>query len=208
MAIEEDPFNTLLSLEDSFYKEGYDLGVSDGARAGLVEGRLFGLEKGFEKYAAMGRLNGRAMVWAGTLLDTTSDLDRVDGVETRVDPKVASDRLSMDKQHPRSVHEREGRMPPFVASSRMETHVRTLYALTELGSLSTKNNEDVVSDFDDRLKRAEGKFKLIKRSVGESNHRDTANDLPPPDHEVMLGGSRSKEGDGNIEDIRSLRARR
>ena len=64
---DSDPFDDLLSLEDKFYKEGYDLGVSDGERAGRVEGRLFGLEKGFEKYAAMGRLHGRAIIWAGRL---------------------------------------------------------------------------------------------------------------------------------------------
>ena len=65
--IDPDPFDDLLSLEDKFHKEGYDLGITDGDREGLIEGRLFGLKQGFEKYAAMGKLHGRAMIWAGRL---------------------------------------------------------------------------------------------------------------------------------------------
>ena len=67
---EADPFDSLLSLEDKFYKEGYDLGVSDGTHAGLIEGRLFGLERGFEKYVSMGNLYGRAVIWTGRLPTT------------------------------------------------------------------------------------------------------------------------------------------
>ena len=58
-----DPLDSLLSLEDQYYTEGFNLGVADGSRAGRIEGRIFGLEKGFEKFAGMGRLGGRAAVW-------------------------------------------------------------------------------------------------------------------------------------------------
>ena len=51
-----------LSLEEQFYKEGHDLGVSDGQRAGQAEGRQFGMQKGFEKFVQMGKLHGRAEV--------------------------------------------------------------------------------------------------------------------------------------------------
>jgi hypothetical protein len=39
------------------------LGVADGVVAGRTEGRIFGLEKGFEKFAELGRLQGRCSVW-------------------------------------------------------------------------------------------------------------------------------------------------
>jgi hypothetical protein len=67
----EDPFDSLLTLEDTLYTSAYAQGVQDGARAGRIEGRIFGLEKGFEKFAAMGVLHGRACVW-GSRLPLTS----------------------------------------------------------------------------------------------------------------------------------------
>src|SRR5882762_2032425 len=65
--MEDDPFESVLDLEETYYQEGYDLGVADGSRAGQIEGRVFGIEKGFEKFAAMGMLHGRAAVWASRL---------------------------------------------------------------------------------------------------------------------------------------------
>lgn len=41
--------------------------MRDGEKAGLVEGRLFGLEKGFEKFAELGRIQGRVSVWKGRI---------------------------------------------------------------------------------------------------------------------------------------------
>jgi hypothetical protein len=46
-----DPFDSVLNLEDDLYTSAYALGAADGSRAGRVEGRIFGLEKGFEKFA-------------------------------------------------------------------------------------------------------------------------------------------------------------
>lgn len=63
----DDLFDSILHLEDDFYREGYALGEADGAPAGRLEGRAFGLEKGFEKYAEMGRLHGKAVIWASRL---------------------------------------------------------------------------------------------------------------------------------------------
>ena len=64
---DSDPFAPLFSLEDEFYAEGLQLGITDGTRAGKIEGRTFGLEKGFEKFAEMGHMNGRSAVWAARL---------------------------------------------------------------------------------------------------------------------------------------------
>ncbi|GAB7348165.1 hypothetical protein MBLNU459_g6177t1 [Dothideomycetes sp. NU459] len=144
-----DPFDTLLSLEDQYYNEGYELGVADGSRAGRIEGRVFGLEKGFEKFAAMGNLAGRCAVWDARLPDQTNP------------PEPLSDKRSIQEDDCTLV------IPPLVANPRLQKHLQTLSALTEAESLSTENNEDSVSDFDDRLKRAEGKIKVIEKIVGE-----------------------------------------
>ena len=165
---EPDPFDDLLSLEDKFYKEGYDLGVSDGERAGRVEGRLFGLEKGFEKYAAMGRLHGRAIIWAGRLPEVKdqADVGSTGGEEKIVTTSIETLSAQGGQDEPASKGA-SCKVHNLPNNPRLEGHIRTLYALTEPGSLSTENSEDSVSDFDDRLKRAEGKMKIIEKLTGE-----------------------------------------
>ena len=46
-----------------YYQEGFTEGALDGEKAGLDEGRLFGLQKGFEKFVEAGRIQGRVAVW-------------------------------------------------------------------------------------------------------------------------------------------------
>jgi hypothetical protein len=135
-----DDFDSLFNLEEEYYTEGYNLGVADGSRAGRIEGRLFGLEKGFEKFAAMGALAGRNAVWEARISDQNS--------------------ATTEK-------ESEFKLPKLSGGARLQKHLQTLFALTEAESLSTENNEDSVSDFDDRLKRAEGKVKVIEKLVSE-----------------------------------------
>ena len=48
--MQADLFDEILSLEEKFYDEGFQLGSIDGAKAGKIEGRAFVVEKGFEKY--------------------------------------------------------------------------------------------------------------------------------------------------------------
>ena len=131
----EDPFDTLLSLEDQYFTEGYELGVADGSRAGRIEGRVFGLEKGFEKALQMGRLAGRASVWKTRLSE----------------PSSCSHDLSL------------------AGSERLRKHVDRLVELTEAESLETRNTEDDVNEFDERLAGARAKAMLISKVVGEDD---------------------------------------
>lgn len=64
---QEDPFDTLLSLESQYHAEGRALGISEGTLSGRIEGRVFGLEKSFEKFIELGRLGGRSAVWNARL---------------------------------------------------------------------------------------------------------------------------------------------
>jgi len=136
-------FDEVLSLEEGFYNHGLEEGKADGVKAGRIEGRTFGLEKGFEKYVESGRLFGKALVWANRLPQNT--------------PKPSDSTSSSATQS----------LPPLVDHQRLFKHVKVLHALSESGSLSTENTEDAVSDFDDRLKRSQGKVKIIERITGE-----------------------------------------
>ena len=194
---EPDPFDDLLSLEDKLYKEGYDLGVSDGVRAGRVEGRLFGLEKGFEKYAAMGRLHGRAIIWAGRLPETQSQVDAESNGGEKKSATTSAEQSGQEECASKGASCKVHSLP---ANPRLESHIRTLYALTEPGSLSTENSEESVSDFDDRLKRAEGRIKIIEKLTGEMVSGEILG-------ESLQRAKTKKKGDGGIEDISSLHAR-
>ena len=173
--MEDDPLDDLLSLEDKYYQEGYDLGMKDGTQAGLIEGRLFGLEKGFEKYAKMGALHGRSAVWAGRLskrpretagCGMSEDLAAVNHCRQKQEQINGERKLSVGKG---SILPAPKPLCLVPHSERLEKHIRILYALTEPSSLSAQNIEESVSDFDDRLKRAEGKMKIIEKMVDESS---------------------------------------
>lgn len=210
---EDDLFDSLLTLEDKFYKEGYDLGVSDGNRAGRIEGRLFGLEKGFEKYASMGKLYGRAVIWTGRLPNSpdTPIPDRQDtsAADTERTFKSQSGQKSEQGAVQAEVENLLGRtnVPGLSPNMRLEKHVRTLYALTEPESLSTANDENSVSQFDDRFNRAEGKIKAIEKLTGETGSQETPGHSPSNPAGVELKEGKVKRADGGIEDISSLHAR-
>lgn len=153
MAFSTDPFDDILNLEDNFYSEGYAKGMADGARAGRVEGRSFGIEKGFEKFVEAGRLYGKAVVWAN--------------------------RLPQQRQPTRSTTAESGNSTTTTSScslptldksgQRLEKNILTLHALVERDTLSTENSDDAVNDFDDRVKRAQGKARVIERNLGEES---------------------------------------
>lgn len=163
--MDEDIFDSLFHLEDSYYNEGYRLGVEDGSRAGRIEGRVFGLEKGFEKFLEMGQLNGRACVWAARMPQQAATERK--SPEPGLLPKVASQSIKDSTVASKSLSEGGLRMPSFRSNSRLEKHISTLYALSEPESLSTENTEETVSDFDDRFKRALSKAKVIENIVKE-----------------------------------------
>ena len=211
-AHEQDPFDSLLTIEDTFYKEGYDLGISDGNRAGLIEGRFFGLEKGFEKYASIANLHGRAVVWTGRLpvsRDTAVN-DNQDASAADMDNRVKN--LSVLDSN-KGVQPQAGTLPGRTMSPalpvnmRLEKHIRTLYALTEPESLSTNNDENSVSEFDDRFNRARGKLKVIEKMTGDTGSQGISGHSPLDMSGLDPEFGKVTKGDGGIEDISSLHAR-
>ncbi|KAF2149509.1 DUF1715-domain-containing protein [Myriangium duriaei CBS 260.36] len=139
-----DPFDTILSLEDQYYAEGHALGVKDGSKAGRVEGRLFGMQKGFEKFAAMGSLAAQGAVWDARMNSSSVDV-------------------------PRTISPQNDSIPAIPQNERLRKHIATLLDLTEYDSIDTNNSEEAVIEFDDRLKRGESKAKVISSILGEQN---------------------------------------
>lgn len=173
-------FDEVLGLEEEFYQDGYQQGLADGVKAGQVEGRTFGLEKGFEKYVESGRLHGKSLVWANRAPQFRSN------PSTNGSGSLASGETPR-QDHPSSPNLKLQNLPD---NARLAKHIKVLYALAESESLSTENTEDAVSDFDDRLKRAHVKARIIERMAGEAR-----------------GGEQVTSGDGSIEDVSVLSAR-
>lgn len=156
---DDDPFEDLLNLEDQFYQDGYKQGQADGDKAGRIEGRSLGLEKGYLKFLESGRLHGKAIVWANRL------------------PGLAGKSSSGSQQQAgigSTEKTQQQSLPPLPDNARLKKNVTVLFALTEPDSLSTDNTDEAVNDFDDRLKRAEGKAKVIEKMVGEDHRHDEA----------------------------------
>ncbi|KAF5603762.1 hypothetical protein FPCIR_1201 [Fusarium pseudocircinatum] len=143
-----DPFEDVLNLEERFYSEGYQQGIKDGVQAGRIEGRSFGMQKGFEKFLESGRLASKAIVWANRI--------------PHQDGTASGETCTL---------------PPLPKNARLEKNINTLYALVEPDTLSTENSDDAVQDFDDRVKRAQGKAKIVEKMAG-SGGREAAGASP------------------------------
>ncbi|KHN96561.1 DUF1715 domain-containing protein [Metarhizium album ARSEF 1941] len=144
-----DPFDHVLNIEENFYQRGYSQGLVDGERAGRAEGRSFGLQQGFDKFLESGRLASRAIVWANRIAPRArhSQAEGPDGSEAQDNGKTCA-------------------LPPLPTHNpRLDKNVRMLYSLLEPDTLSTENTDEAVQDFDDRVKRAQGKAKVVERMV-------------------------------------------
>lgn len=193
---------SLLDLEEEFYKEGYDLGAADGAQAGYTEGSVFAVEKGFEKFVEMGRLYGKALVWAQRLAD--SKTSKQPGAKTDTYDISTTDAINhkdLDASLDPSVCAEMATLPP---SARLAKNLDILLELVDPASLFMANTEEAVTDVDERLKGAIIKAKLIQRALGE--REDTA-DIHPGAKDTPAGATTSGDGTGSIEDISSLNIR-
>jgi hypothetical protein len=157
--MDDDVLDDLLSPEEDFYRDGFELGQADGTHAGHVEGKLFGMEKGYEKALEMGRLAGRAAVWtmrAGT--DQSSPPGGtpsvMDGKRSLVDDTTTS-KLSGLK------------MPDIPKTDRLRRHIEALRTLTDSATISTTNDDEAVARFDERMARARAKARAVANIVAE-----------------------------------------
>jgi hypothetical protein len=169
-----DPFDSLLTLEDTLYTTAYSAGATAGSRAGRIEGRIFGLESGFDKFAALGELHGRSVVWGARAL------------------------AKNDKEDENAIT-----LPKLKDNSRLQNNITLLHALTDPLTFSTENTEEAVADFDDRVKRAGAKAKVIERIVGETVDAKSPLEGSPARASggVKLNEGKKKGGDDSMEDF-------
>lgn len=150
-------FDELLGLEDSFYKEGYETGLADGAYAGHVEGKLFGIEKGYEKALELGKLHGRAIVWQIRLQHNESKSN----LSTHLDPNQSS----FVSEH---LYE-----STLAKNSRVSKHIDGLLTATSQTNLAMDNSDTAVTEFDEKILRAQAKAKVVAAIAGESLQSDS-----------------------------------
>ncbi|KAI0108285.1 DUF1715-domain-containing protein [Daldinia grandis] len=158
----DDLFNDILNLEEQYYKEGYDEGYKDGAEAGQIEGRSVGMKTGFEKFLEAGRLQGKAIVWQSRLPSQQEPSTLGSNPQQEVAQTGLSSSSSQDEKD-----SEPKRLPPLNSNPRLEKNITMLYGILEPGTLSTKNDDESVNDFDSRLKGAQSRVKMIERAIGE-----------------------------------------
>jgi hypothetical protein len=190
-----DPFDSLLTLEDTLYTTAYTSGSLAGARAGRIEGRIFGLEQGFEKFAKLGELHGRSVVWGARALQKNQQAEAVE-VAKEDQPEMGKGKGNTE-------------LPDLPTNSRLVNNITLLHSLTDPQTFSTENTEDAVADFDDRFKRAGAKAKVIERITGESESSNSKSPDGSPargkTRGVKLNEGGKKKGDDSMEDFAGSR---
>lgn len=175
----EDPLDDILNLEEQFYAEGFEQGTRDGIQAGKVEGRSVGLAQGFDKFLESGRLYGKAVVWANRMQAPTSPQVLPSSSSASASPAGCESKRSEQRFTPRAGdsasaevsgqgEQRTCLLPPLPrGNARLDKNVIAVHALVEPETLSTDNTDEAVNDFDDRVKRAQGRAKVVERMIGE-----------------------------------------
>ncbi|KAH0837625.1 hypothetical protein AYO21_11011 [Fonsecaea monophora] len=158
-----DPFDDLLELENDYYQEGYDAGVADSTYAGMIEGKVFGIEKGYEKALELGKLHGRALVWRERL-SLFEDVVKMDNAKSEI---LDSSRLG----------EVVNRLSQLSDNTRFRRHIDGLYTSSDGSTIVKDNSDDAVTEFDDRVARSKAKAKVIANIVGESLNSTPASNL-------------------------------
>lgn len=195
----DDPFDDVLNLEEKYYQEGYAEGYKDGAEAGRIEGRSVGMKKGFEKFLEAGRLQGKAIIWANRVPGLREKLERSGDSEREPSQRELSQQGPSQEPSPSSQDEKKPefeplKLPPLKSNPRLEKNIVMLYGMVEPGTLSTKNDDESVNDFDSRMKGAEARVKMIEKAIGEGSHGSTD----------RFKSAQSAQKNENIEDIGSI----
>ncbi|KAK9372652.1 DUF1715-domain-containing protein [Lipomyces chichibuensis] len=180
MDAEDDLFNSLLTIESSFYQQGYNEGLNDGLRSGTSEGTQFGLQTGFQRFVSVGILQGRCRVWKELSSRTNSSSITADDV-----------------------------VPLGGGRS-----TKQLQVLTELVTgIPTENTEDAVDEYENRLKRAKARAKVVARLLKDPTpvrlEEDVVQVLGRDEEETIenaTGLETIEEHDHDHEDINNSRA--
>lgn len=158
-----DPFDDLLSLEEDFYKEGLEAGIADSVHAGLIEGKAFGIEKGYEKALELGKAYGRALVWQYRLSNHDIDMSK----EER-EPNTQQQTLGHEENTGEAgTTTMLANLPSLPDNARLKKHIETLISLADPAAIHKDNSDDSVSELDDRIIKIGSKMKIISKTIDE-----------------------------------------
>lgn len=180
----DDPnFESLLSLEDTYYEQAFEQGITEGRRQSRLESRLFGVEKAVEKFTQLGILQAQADLWAARTRQEAEDPPK----RVVTSPNVSVSIIATDREQFTPT------LPSLPRRERILKQIELLRALVDTSELSFNNSNEAVSALDDRLKRAQTKAKLLEKLFGEENWRAASSNRP--------GAQDGAEKSGNIEDF-------
>ncbi|KAK9455843.1 DUF1715-domain-containing protein [Dipodascopsis uninucleata] len=136
----DDIFDSLLSLESVFYKEGYNEGLADGLRSGRSEGKQFGLQTGFQRFLSVGILQGRCRIWKQFGKPQSQESQKRENTNSAYDQNIIT----------------------LQSSSTDNRSMKQLQVLETLVSdISIENTEEAVEEFENRIKRARTRAKIV-----------------------------------------------
>jgi hypothetical protein len=153
----DDLLGDLLDLEDGFYKEGYEAGIADSAYAGTLEGKLFGIEKGYDKALELGKLHGRALVW--------QQRQQADSDAALSGPEAA--RREQTTSGSDTLSDALSSMASLAKNARLEKNIEGLLSLSDPKNLPTDNSDESVSQMEDAIAKSKAKAKMIAIAAGE-----------------------------------------
>jgi Essential protein Yae1, N terminal len=195
----DDILDSVLDLEEESYQAGFEEGKADGAEAGYAEANTFGFEKGYQKALEMGKLHGRALT-LNAFLANPNLISNLTANASLVGQSIAT--LSISKPEENHQAAADTPSPPTPSENpRLKKHVDLLLRLTDPGTLSIDNSDESVEAFDDRMKKAVAKAKVIDRMIAGPYNMTISGD----DAAIQ---SPPAAASGNIEELGNAAVRR
>jgi hypothetical protein len=132
----------LTNCSNSAHASGFTIGVEDGKKVGVIEGRALGLSNGLTKQLQLGRIRGKALIWQA--------------------------RLELSKSQPEGSQQQDKlQRIPLAILPRLERHIQYVMALTDSSTMDLKNEEASLDGCEEKLKKAKARATLIERMLGE-----------------------------------------
>lgn len=187
-------FDNLLNLEDQYYQEGLELGIADGQKAGRIEGRLFGIEKGFEKFFFTGEMNGRASFLFQQIPSEPPSAEAAGSTHLEAEEKNAKLKALLERFE-EVVQQAAANNIRVRAEEEVEDHgqrltkqIISLFDLTDPATLSSLNTEEAIDDFDERKRRAKAKLIMIDQAL-DAKARTSSSAVSSNKADVASGSS-------------------
>lgn len=195
--MDDDILDSVLDLEEISYQAGFDEGRADGIEAGYAEGKVLGIEKGYQNALELGKLHGRTLMLNACFSDPNlvSDDATVSSFIKPATAKTSASTTDNDAFVPKMPS-----LPIISDNPRLKKHVETLLKLTDPHTLSVENSDEAVEEFDDRMKKAVAKAKVIDKLIAKTYKMTVSGDAGEINNQPITGS-------GNIEELSNVAVR-